>query len=111
MNHENDQMLLHGTPECDAYEARMGVRWVASRSKYHATIILDGKKIDLGYFDEFFDAICARKIAEAEHEPDNAQEILRSAGENMLKQAEELERYVEERNAKKGVILTSANKE
>jgi len=94
MNYENDQMLVPGTPECDAYEARMGVRWVAFRSKYHATINLDGKKIDLGYFDDFYDAICARKIAEAEHDPDNAQEILRSACENMLKQAEELRRYI-----------------
>lgn len=42
----------------------VGVTYYAERSQYRAFIGVDYKFIHLGYFDNFFDAVCARALAE-----------------------------------------------
>ena len=47
-----------------------GIRGVAlnrSRKKWHAQICHNGKTINLGRFNDFFDAMCARKSAESKY--------------------------------------------
>ena len=41
-----------------------GVRWVPERSKWRATIMVDGKTISLGYFLQLEEAVAARLAAE-----------------------------------------------
>lgn len=41
-----------------------GIYWHKRETKWMAGIKLDGKFKFLGYFDNFFDAACARKCAE-----------------------------------------------
>ncbi len=40
-----------------------GVGWFTRRSKWRSRIESDGKAIHLGYFDDWFDAVCARMSA------------------------------------------------
>jgi hypothetical protein len=57
-NHRNKKR------RCDNTSGMMGVHGDKRRGKWHARIKLDGKRIHLGYFDDFFEAACARKSAE-----------------------------------------------
>jgi len=41
-----------------------GVRWLDTRGKWRSGITNNNKAIDLGYFNDFFEAVCARKSAE-----------------------------------------------
>lgn len=45
-----------------------GVTWYKAGNKWHAQITVDRKKIHLGYFDKFEDAVIARKEAEVKFE-------------------------------------------
>lgn len=42
-----------------------GVAWCRFRQKWHAQICHNGKTINLGRFNDFFEAMCARKSAES----------------------------------------------
>ena len=44
-----------------------GVRWIAERGKWRATIMLDNKTKSLGSFVEFRDAVEARRAAEGQY--------------------------------------------
>jgi len=41
-----------------------GVRWVEKRGKWHSYIRVNYKRINLGYYTDFEDAVAARKQAE-----------------------------------------------
>ena len=45
----------------------IGVSWDKDRSKWRAQIRVNTKKLHLGYFDDFDDAIRARKDAEIKY--------------------------------------------
>jgi len=42
----------------------MGVRWIKDIGKWEAAVFLNRKKNTLGYYLDFFEAVCARKSAE-----------------------------------------------
>lgn len=44
-----------------------GVHWNSDRCKWHAQITVKNKSMNLGRFDNIFDAACARKSAEKKH--------------------------------------------
>jgi hypothetical protein len=44
-----------------------GICWHKRKNKWHAYIRTDDKRIHLGYFDNIFEAACARKSAENKH--------------------------------------------
>lgn len=46
-----------------------GVYWNTQRQKWYAQICVDGKNSHLGYFEEFEDAVEARKMAKIEYHP------------------------------------------
>ena len=45
----------------------VGVRWYKAYGRWEADIKASGVKYKLGYFDDFFEAICVRKSAERAH--------------------------------------------
>ncbi len=45
----------------------VGVSWYKQKKKWQSYIKVNSKKIALGHFDSFFEAICARKSAEVAH--------------------------------------------
>jgi len=45
--------------------ALAGVTWYKQTGKWQATIKRQGKLRNIGYFEDWFDAVCARKAAEA----------------------------------------------
>ena len=45
-----------------------GVYWHKKTSKWEAAIAINGKKIHLGLFNDFFEACCIRKSAESKHD-------------------------------------------
>lgn len=47
-----------------------GVGWSTKAGKWRARITLNRNEIGLGYFDCFFQAVCARKSAELAYYPD-----------------------------------------
>ena len=44
-----------------------GVCWYKPTEKWRAYIVVNGEQINLGYFKDFFEAVCARKSAENKH--------------------------------------------
>lgn len=60
-NHRNTTRRKNNT------SGAMGVSWYKAGAKWTAYIMVDGCKEHLGYFDEFDDAIAARKAAEARY--------------------------------------------
>jgi len=57
-NHKNQKI-----PKNNA-SGVMGVSWNNSSSKWHAKIKVDRKDLWLGAFDDWFEAVCARKSAD-----------------------------------------------
>lgn len=45
----------------------VGVNWKPRRIKWNSTIGVKYESIDLGHFEDFFEAVCARKSAENKH--------------------------------------------
>jgi len=60
-NHHNESLAKNNT------SGVIGVREVNRRSKWRASITVNGKKIELGSYLRFNDAVAARKEAEMEH--------------------------------------------
>jgi hypothetical protein len=60
-NHKNRK--LHRTNTSGV----MGVTWYKRHAKWHAWIVVSGKRVHLGYFGAIEEAIKARKIAEAQY--------------------------------------------
>ena len=56
-NHRNKRMLVNNT------SGVTGVCWVKSRRKWYAQIMVAGKDINLGYFDNLQDAAAVRERA------------------------------------------------
>ena len=46
-----------------------GVHWDARDQKWRAQICVDGRQIHLGYFNDYDDAVQARKLAKIKHHP------------------------------------------
>jgi hypothetical protein len=44
-----------------------GVHWFKPQNKWRSRICIDNKDTNIGYFDNLFDAVCARKNAEIKH--------------------------------------------
>jgi len=53
------------TPVCES--GVKGVGWHNGRQQYRARITVDGKKLNLGWFNKLIDAVTARKNAEEKH--------------------------------------------
>lgn len=45
----------------------VGVSWKSQKNKWHAQIMVDGKQIHLGFYDDINDAKDARKVAERKY--------------------------------------------
>ena len=63
-----DTTVLGNTKNVKIYKTNttgiMGVVWQKDKNKWHAGISVNKKRKHLGYFDNLFDAACARKSAE-----------------------------------------------
>ena len=57
-NQKNTKLLVNNTTGIS------GVNWNKQRNKYQARINTKGNRINLGWFEDFFEACCARKRAE-----------------------------------------------
>lgn len=67
---ENAQNQSRNSANTSGY---IGVTWEVARNKWHSSITLNNKHIDLGRFTELSDAIAARKAGERKYHPFNPQ--------------------------------------
>ena len=54
-------------PNVDNRSGALGVCWHKAAKKWHARIAVECRRIDLGFFDDFADAVSARRAAEKKH--------------------------------------------
>lgn len=60
--------VLNGRNRAVGKNNKSGVMGVCfSKGRYRSTITVDYKRVELGFFDDFFDAVCARKSAERKY--------------------------------------------
>lgn len=60
----NSQNQMNGFLSTKNTSGVKGVHWHSQRRKWYAYIMIDGKRLYLGYFDTFEDAVAARLTAE-----------------------------------------------
>lgn len=57
----------HESAEAAHPGGHVGVHWSRAARKWRARISVDGKRVSLGFFDSFWDAVEARERAEREY--------------------------------------------
>ena len=60
-NHMNESL------RCTNIYKVVGINWNTGQRKWHSQIGVDNKTMHLGYFKDFFEAVCARKSAELKY--------------------------------------------
>ena len=59
--------LINTSPRSDNTSGLKGVSWSKEKRAWHSYINLHGKRVNLGRYKDWFDAVCARKSAENLH--------------------------------------------
>jgi len=61
---DNQSNMKNGSLRKDNISGVMGVNWYKAYKKWRAYVFVSGKHIGLGYYSDWFDAVCARKAAD-----------------------------------------------